>query len=87
MSLAVEEYLMIGDDIRIVFLGGSGKNIRIMIDAPKEVDIIRSKVIEKQMKDSPMSESLPKFYAEKEHPEKYKKKPKAMNKGNNMRSR
>lgn len=71
MSMAQEEYLMIGDDIRIVFLGGSGKHMRIMIDAPKEVNIVRSSVIEKKITDPELRATLPKYYAEKEHPEKY----------------
>lgn len=74
MSVAAEEYLMIGDDIRIVFLGGTGKHIRIMIDAPKEVNIVRSSVIEKKFTDPEIRARLPKYYAEPEHPEKYKKK-------------
>ena len=48
MSVAEEEYLMIGENIRIVFLGSSGKHTRIMIDAPREVEIVRSRVLEKK---------------------------------------
>ena len=47
LSLSTEEYLMLGDDIKIVFLGGSNHHLRIMIDAPKEVNIVRSTVLEK----------------------------------------
>lgn len=43
MSVAAEECLMIGEDIKLVFLGGSGKHMRIMIDAPKEMNIVRSR--------------------------------------------
>ncbi len=75
MSVAQEEYLMIGDDIRIVFLGGTGKHMRIMIDAPKEVNIVRSRAVEKQIADPELRARLPKYYAEPEHPEKYRKKP------------
>lgn len=74
MSVAAEEYVMIGDDIRVVFLGSSGKHLRIMIDAPKEVSIVRSKAMEKRLKHDPeLLAKLPKFYREEEHPEKYKK--------------
>ncbi len=75
LSVAQEEYLMIGDDIRIVFLGGTGKHMRVMIDAPKEVNIVRSRAIEKQVTDAQIKETLPKYYAEKERPEKYKTNP------------
>lgn len=74
MSVAEEEYLMIGDDIKIVFLGGSGKHMRIMIDAPKEINIVRSSVLEKKIQDPELKAKLPKYYKEEEHPEKYKQK-------------
>ena len=48
LSLSTEEYLMLGDDIKIVFLGGSNHHLRIMIDAPKEVNIVRSTILKKQ---------------------------------------
>lgn len=74
MSVAVEEYLMIGEDIKLIFLGGTGRHMRIMIDAPKDVNIVRSSVLEKQFTDPEIKAKLPRYYAEKEHPEKYKKK-------------
>lgn len=73
MSVAAEEYLMIGEDIKLVFLGGTGKHMRIMIDAPREVSIVRSKVIEKELVDPEKMAQLPKYYREQEHPEKYRK--------------
>lgn len=73
MSVAAEEYLMIGEDIKLVFLGGTGKHMRIMIDAPKEVSIVRSKVIEKEITDPEKRAELPRYYREQEHPEKYRK--------------
>ena len=36
------EYVNIGDNIRVVYAGGSGKNGRLMIDAPREMNISRS---------------------------------------------
>ncbi len=77
LTMAQEEYLMIGDDVKIVFLGGTGKHARIMIDAPKEVNIVRSSVIEKKFTDPEIRATLPKYYAEEEHPEKYKYKKKS----------
>lgn len=65
LTVSTEEFLMIGDDIRIVFLGGSKNHIRVMIDAPKEVDIVRSKVIENKITDPELKAKLPKFYAER----------------------
>ena len=37
LTVSPEEYLMINDNIKIVFLGGTKNHLRIMIDAPKEV--------------------------------------------------
>ena len=76
LTVSTEEYLMIGDYIKIVFLGGSANHHRIMIDAPKDVNIARSKAIEKRISDPEGKKKLPKYYAQQEHPEKYvRKKP------------
>ncbi len=74
MSVAAEEYVMIGDDIRLVFLGGTGNHMRIMIDAPRELNIVRSKALEKRIQDSELRAKMPCFYREEEHPEKYRRK-------------
>lgn len=73
MSVSTEEYLMIGDNIKIVFLGGTGNHIRIMVDAPKEVNIVRSTVLEKNL-DSRERDKMPRYYAEPERPEKYRRR-------------
>jgi len=42
------EYLLIGDDIKITFQGGSGKDsLYIGVNAPKSVKVIRSGLFEK----------------------------------------
>lgn len=41
------EYLLIGDEIKVVFTGGSANNMRILIDAPKSMNIARSAALEK----------------------------------------
>ena len=46
--------------------------MRIMIDAPKEVNIVRSTVLEK--KNPELKETGSKYYAEPELPERYRKK-------------
>ena len=46
LTVSPEEYLMINDNIKIVFLGGSKNNLRIMVDAPREVSIVRSTALE-----------------------------------------
>ncbi len=52
LTMAQEEYLMIGENVKIVFLGGTGRHMRVMIDAPKEINIVRSNVLEKNRKQS-----------------------------------
>lgn len=47
LSLKQGQYVNIGDDIRVVYVGGSGGQGRLMIDAPKEVPIVRSSIEEK----------------------------------------
>lgn len=70
MTVNTEEYLQIGDDIRIVFLGGSRNHTRVMLDIPKEVSVVRSKVLEENKRNH--------YYAEPELPEKYRKRKKKM---------
>jgi len=74
LTVNVEDYLMLGDDIRIVFLGRSGNHIRVMVDAPKDVNVVRGSAIEKRIEDPELKAKLPKYYRQEEHPEKYKKK-------------
>lgn len=72
LSLSTEEYLMLGEDIKIVFLGGSNHHMKIMIDAPKEVNIVRSKVLEKYNPE--IKENATTYYAEPNLPKRYQKK-------------
>ena len=44
LSLKEGEYLNIGDNIRVVYVGSNGKNGRFLIDAPRELNIVRSKI-------------------------------------------
>ena len=48
LSVNKNEYLMVGKDVRITFLGGNDRAMRLMIDAPKEVNVARGKAIEKR---------------------------------------
>lgn len=73
LTVSPEEYLMINDNIKIVFLGGSKNNLRIMIDAPKEVRVVRSAAYESQVQDPEARAKLPRFYAVPDTPEKYRK--------------
>ena len=74
LTVSTEEYLMINDNIKIVFLGGTKNHLRIMVDAPKEVNIVRSTVLENQISDPEERAKMPKYYAEPEPEEKYRRK-------------
>ena len=69
LIVAAKEYVMIGDYIKITFLGGYGNNLKIMIDAPKEYNIVRSEVLERE--NPTMKKSKDIYYDEKPVPEKY----------------
>lgn len=73
LTVSPEEYLMINDNIKIIFLGGSKNNMRIMVDAPREVRVVRSAALENQIPGADAKEKLPKFYAVPDPPEKYRK--------------
>lgn len=74
LTVSTEEYLMIGDDIKIVFLGGSKNHTRVMLDIPKDVNVVRSKVIEANASDADGKGKFSHYYAVPELPEKYRKR-------------
>lgn len=47
LTVKAGEYLLIGDEVKVVYTGGSGENAHILIDAPKSMNIARSGVLEK----------------------------------------
>lgn len=46
ISLKQGQYVNIGDNIRVVYVGGTGSHGRLMIDAPKEIRIARCSIEE-----------------------------------------
>ena len=42
LSLRPGEYIDIGENVRVIFSGGSANNIHLLVDAPREVNIARS---------------------------------------------
>ena len=45
LTIKPGEFINIGEDIRVVYSGGSEGNIHLLIDAPRELNIVRSKVL------------------------------------------
>ena len=37
LSLKPGEYITLGDNIKIIFSGGSANNIHLLVDAPREI--------------------------------------------------
>ncbi len=81
MTVNTEEYIQIGDDIRIVFLGGSRNHTRVMLDVPKEINIVRSRALENHAKTQEEREKISHYQAVPELEEKYRKKKVAVNDG------
>lgn len=44
LTLKPGEYIDIGDNIKVIFSGGSANNIHLLVDAPREFNIVRSSV-------------------------------------------
>lgn len=42
LTLKPGEYLSIGENVKVIFSGGSANNIHLLIDAPREVAVARS---------------------------------------------
>ena len=52
LTLSTEEYLMLGDDIKIVFLGGSNNHLRIMWMLQKRLTSFEAKCLKKHIRRS-----------------------------------
>ncbi|VAX07882.1 Carbon storage regulator [hydrothermal vent metagenome] len=47
LTRRMQEALMIGDDVRITVLGVKGNQVRIGIDAPRDVTVHREEIYER----------------------------------------
>lgn len=63
LTIKQGEYICIGDEIRVIFSGGSANNMHILVDAPRKYNIVRNKVLEKTLPEEEKS-SLPTYYKE-----------------------
>lgn len=59
LTLKPGEYINIGDNVKVVFSGGSANNIHLLVDAPREIAIVRSNANTNKDKDAKI------FYKEK----------------------
>ena len=56
LTIKPGEYINIGDDVRVIYSGGSEGNILLLIDAPRELNIVRSKVLARNTANSDKKE-------------------------------
>lgn len=43
------EYIMIGENIKVKVIKGSSGDLRLAIDAPRDIPVVRGELYEKQM--------------------------------------
>ena len=49
LGMRPNDYILIGDDIMVKVIKSSGDNIRLAIDAPKDVPVVRGDVYERNI--------------------------------------
>ena len=76
LTVKAGEYLLIGNEIKVVYTGGSVSQAHILIDAPKSMNIARSSTLEKQGKAAPGN--MVKHYRDRELSTEAKEKIKAI---------
>ena len=66
LTIKPGEFINIGNDIRVVYSGGTDGNIHLLIDAPRKLNIVRSKVLSRKKDSSENNNphSAPSYYAE-----------------------
>ena len=47
LTLRPGEFIDIGENVRVIFSGGSANNIHLLVDAPREINIARSSAAKK----------------------------------------
>ena len=60
------EYIQIGEDIKVIIVGGISNQYKVMVDAPKKYNIVRGKVLERNAKTEEERERLTQYYPEPE---------------------
>lgn len=70
ITMSPQEYIQIGENIRIVFTGGSKNNMHILIDAPREINIVRNKVLEQNIRE----DKRKRYYRDEDKSSLYRKK-------------
>lgn len=64
LTMKPGEYINIGNDIKVIFSGGSANNMHILVDAPREFNIVRNRVLERNAKTEEEKRNLKTYYKE-----------------------
>lgn len=64
LTMKPGEYINIGNDIKVIFSGGSANNMHILVDAPREYSVIRNRVLERNAKSEDEKRKLKTYYKE-----------------------
>ena len=64
LTIKPGEYINIGDDIKVIFSGGSANNMHILVDAPREYNIVRNRVLERNAQTEDEKRNLKTYYKE-----------------------
>ena len=55
LTLRPGEFIDIGENVRVIFSGGSANNIHLLVDAPREINIARSSARKKKDTTEPVA--------------------------------
>lgn len=64
LTIKPGEYINIGNDITVIFSGGSANNMHILVDAPREYNIVRNRVLERNAQTEDEKRNLKTYYKE-----------------------
>ena len=66
LTIKAGEYFTIGEDIKVVIVGGTRNHYRVMVEAPRSYNIVRENVLERNAATKEEKEKLKKYYPEPE---------------------
>lgn len=64
LTMKPGEYINIGNDIKVIFSGGSANNMHILVDAPRDYNIVRNKVLARNAQTEEEKRNLKTYYKE-----------------------
>lgn len=65
LTIRAGDYFTIGDEIKVVILGGTKNNVKVMVDAPRKYNVVRGTVLAKDADTPEKRKGLKKYYPEK----------------------